>query len=96
MTAKIEQALLLVNHWKRARTNAQKEPKRQADVERQQEQGLSGVNANREDAPGIREEEKKIIVKSYLRGATADRIARVSKIPLDVVERVIAEGCPTT
>lgn len=94
MSFNIGQALLIVKHWQNGRASnaVQEEFEQQDDVKREQEQRLPDVDTNRKNAEGVREETKKIIMNSYARGATPERISKIGKIPLSTVRQVIAKG----
>jgi DNA-directed RNA polymerase specialized sigma24 family protein len=97
----VSQALLIIDRWQRARSrkfgHAEEEPQQQNDVEGEQEPGLPHVNANRENAKRVREKtQEEIILNSYLRGATPERISKIGKIPLNIVREVIERRCLTT
>lgn len=94
MSFNIGQALLIVKHWQNGRaSNAVQEKSEQQDgLESEPTQRLPDVNANRQNAERLREETEKVVLNSYLRGATPERISKIGKIPLHVVKEVIAKG----
>lgn len=92
MSLNTEQTLLIVKHWQNAR-KAKLENALQKAPDQQDEQTITDVaRPDRKDADSDPEETQKIIMNSYLRGATPERISKIGKIPLNVVREVIAKG----